>query len=369
MLGHLASFRVERLWRLLPQHLSWPHISWRHVSWPHLSRQRLPALDAGAFAARVRKRIGAFDGVATLIRAADHIETGFTACLRWLGRNLFRRGFGLTAGLVWRGLAALTGIGLATAMVSSLSADGDEVRLASLTVESVQDARPVRDVRQEPRVTGFSGDGWVKVARPIAQFGLESPELDRQQPLYEVRRSANGSVREDVQVFGGFVEPKPHLLMRLLTGRGEGDLSQPFVIALVRQAALRGMSVQRSGTPTTIETKFGAVETADATLSDGETSRACIGFRHDGAAAEPELSGWWCGTAQRPADRQQLICLIDRLDLLSAGDDRALRASFARTELNRQQACLPPRLSNTGRKTSWLDADGRAPPLKTAARR
>lgn len=359
VLGHLASFRVERLWQLLPRHRSQSQIAW----------PRLPVFDAGAVATRVRVRIGAFDGVATLIRVADHIETGFTACLRWLGRNLFRRSFGLTAGLVWRGLAALSGIGLATALVSSFSTDGEEIRLSSLTVESAPETRLVRDVRQEPRVAGLSGDGWVVMARPIAQFGLQSPELDRQQPVYEARRSADGAVREDVLAFGGFTEARPHLLMRVLTGPGESELSQPFVIALVRQAALRGMSVQRSGTPTTIATKFGAVETADATLSDGEASRACIGFRHEGAAAEPSLSGWWCGTAQRPADRQQLICLIDRLDLLSAGDDRALRASFARTELNRQQACLPPRLSNTGRKTSWLDADGRAPPLKTAARR
>lgn len=358
MLGHLASIRVQRLWRLLPQHLSWPQISW----------PRLPAFGSGAVAMRARTRIGAFDGVATLIRAADRIETGFTACLRWLGRILFRRGFGLTAGLVWRGLAALTGIGLATALVSAFSMDASEVRLSSLTVESAQEARPIRDVRQEPRLAGFSGDGWVAVPRPIAQFGLQSPELDRQQPTYEVRQSANGT-REDVLAFGGFTETKPHLLMRVLTGRVEGELSQPFVIALVRQAALRGMSVQRSGTPTMIETKFGPVETADATLSDGAASRACIGFRHEGVAAEVSFSGWWCGTAQRPADRQQLICLVDRLDLLSAGDDRTLRATFARTELNRQQACLPPRLSNTGRKTSWLDADGRAPPLKTIARR
>ncbi|WP_156640181.1 hypothetical protein [Bosea sp. PAMC 26642] len=322
---------------------------------------------------RIRQRLGAFDGAAALIRLADHIETGLSAGLRWLARTCGRHGLGLTAGLAWRGLAALAGIGMAAALVTGLSADGDDTRRTSLPTETgaqgAQDLRRVRDVRQEPRAIAFGSEGWVRIAKPIAQFGLESPELDRQPPTYEARRSADGASREDTLTFGGFTESRPHLLMRLLTGGSDSELSQPFIIGLVRQAALRGMSVQRSGAPTTIETKFGPVETADATLNDGETSRACIGFRHGGAASELGLSGWWCGTVQRPADRQQLICLVERLDLLSAGDDRSLRATFARTELNRQSACLPPRLSNTGRKTSWLDADGRAPPLKTAARR
>ena len=118
-----------------------------------------------------------------------------------------------------------------------------------------------------------------------------------------------------------------------------------------------------------LETPLRAVETADATLSDGETSRACIAFRRDGGDLPLGLSGWWCGSASRPADRQQLACMIDRLDLLAPADDRALRAAFARTELTRQPGCVTPRLSATGRKASWLDADGHAPVLKTAARR
>ena len=133
----------------------------------------------------------------------------------------------------------------------------------------------------------------------------------------------------------------------------------------MREAAARALSVQRSGLPAAIATRFGPVETADATLSDGQTSRACIAFRMEAGALPLAMSGWWCGGAAKPADRQQLVCLIDRIDLLNAGDDRALRSAFARTELNRQPACAPPRLSATGRKVSWLDADGQAPALRT----
>lgn len=304
-----------------------------------------------------------------LIAFADMVEAGLATALRLCRRMLGRRGLGLTGGLVWRGLAAVTGIGLSAALVTGLSAAGDEVTLASLTLPATQDGRPVRDVRQEPRPSRLAAEDWVKVIKPIAMFGLESPELDRQAPVYESRRSQDGTRREDTLTFGGFTEPRAHLLLRLSLDHAPDQLSQPFVIAIVRDAAARGMSVQRSGAVVPLESRFGRIETADATLSDGETSRACIAFRRDGGDLPLGLGGWWCGSASRPADRQQLACMLDRLDLLAAADDRALRAAFARTELARQPGCVTPRLSATGRKASWLDADGHAPVLKTAARR
>ena len=56
-------------------------------------------------------------------------------------------------------------------------------------------------------------------------------------------------------------------------------------------------------------------------------------------------------------------------ELAHAGAEPELRAAFARSELRRQPGCATPRLSATGRKVSWLDADGTMPALrmKTAA--
>lgn len=310
------------------------------------------------------------DIATALIHLADRIETGLgliwrgLAGLRHLRLLLQLPGLRLTGGLVWRSLAAATGIGLTAALVTMLSSES-EATIASLSLPPVQDTRPVRDVRQEPHPSPRSRENWVVITKPIPMFGLESPELDRASATLEARRSPDGSQREDVLGFGGFAEPKPHLMLRLIAEHGRGDLSQPFIIALVREAASRAMSVQRSGMPAAIQTRFGPVETADATLSDGDVSRACIAFRMEAGALPLSLSGWWCGGNGKPADRQQLVCLIDRIDLLNASDDRALRSAFARTELNRQPACAPPRLSASGRKVSWLDADGTTPALRT----
>lgn len=363
MSRHLASLLLGRL------RSHWPAVA---------AAARATGRSASTAVDRSRPRLARFaglarfDGVAALIRCADAIETGFAMLLRGTFATFGRRGLGLTGGLVWRGLAALTGIGLTASLITALSAAGDsEPRLASLTIPTASESRPIRDVLLEPRQQALIGDNWLKIARPIAMFGLESPELDRQQPAYEAMRSQDGARRQDTLSFGAFDADKPHLRLRLLVTHDSEARPQPFVIALVREASERGMSIQRSGVPTSIETRFGTVETADTTLSDGDASRPCIAFRKSlgdmkSAGDLPlGLSGWWCGAPGRPADRQQLVCLIDRIDLLAAGEDKALRSAFARTELARQPACAPPRLSATGRKVSWLDADATAPALRT----
>jgi hypothetical protein len=318
---------------------------------------------------RARARLPQADIANALIRLADGIEAGFHLLRRGIRTIAPCRNLGLTGAFAWRGAAAMTGIGLSAALVSGLSASGGETTLASLAaVEPAPGTRPLRETRREPNLLTDGTDGWVRVVRPIAMFGLQSPELDAEPTSYEARRSQDGSRREEVLAFGAFDEARPHLLLRLQLDHRTTDLSQPFMIALVRGAASRALAVQRSSASTAIATRFGPVETADAMLSDGKASRPCIAFRMSPGDLPLAMSGWWCG-ADRPADRQQLVCLIDRLDLLSAGDDPALRAAFARTELGRRPGCAPPRLSVSGRKASWLDADGRTPALKTAARR
>ena|GEM_PF-1096895 len=312
---------------------------------------------------------GRFDLAARLVDAADAIEAGFVYAMRPLRRALRSRSIGLTGGLVWRGVAALTGVSLTAMLVAGLSSGSSEPALASLTLTEAAAAPVVRDVRLQALPMAAGQEGWVTIGRPIALFGVESPGLDKRS-AYEARRSQDGQRREDVLSFGEFGDGKSFLSLKFKVNRDAqaqnalAGLAQPFVITLVRESASRGLSVGRSGAATTIETKFGTVETADIGLSDGAAGRACIAFRHLDGAAHLSFSGWWCGSETRPADRAQLICLIDRIDLLSAGDDPELRASFARTELNRRQGCSVPRLAATGRKGSWLDADGKAPALR-----
>lgn len=316
-------------------------------------------------AARAALIILHYDWVGGLIRAADAAERVLTRAFATL-RGLFRnRLIGLGGNLAWRGVAALTGIGLATWLVAAVTGVGDDAVLASATVNDDAAARPLRDVRLEPR-RALSGEDWQRISRPVPMFALESPELDNLTARLEAYQSADGRQRQDQLDIGNFDGTTAHLHLRLQPDHeGAGAAPQPFIIGLVREAAARGLAIQRSSLATSLPTRFGPVETADVALAGDSDSRACIAFRKQADGVPLALSGWWCGTAARPADRQQLTCLIDRIDLRSAGDDLVLRAAFARTELKRNPACAPTRLSAAGRKTSWLDPAGSAPALRT----
>lgn len=339
---------------------------------PWAERLRRP-LAAGALG-RVRPllaatgaRLARIDVTAAAIRLVDRIEALARALRRaasWLRRLLRLPAVRLTTGLVWRGVAAATGIGAAAALVTGLSSQSEATSAAYSTLSETL-PRPAPETAAALRPGTSGQEAWVAIARPIPIFGLESPELERQPLTLEARRSADGRQREDILSFGGFPEPKPHLALHLAVRHERDELSRPFIVALVRAAAARGLSVQRSSLPDAIETRFGPVEAADVTLSDGASGRACIAFRMEGGTVPLALSGWWCGGEGKPADRRQLVCLIDRIDLLAAGEDATLRSAFARSELNRQPGCAPPRLSASGRKVSWLDADAPTPALRT----
>lgn len=311
---------------------------------------------AAAFGRIIGARLAAIDLVPFLITSADRIETGARWCMR-TGRHLPAR-LGITGAFAWRCAAALAGIGLTAALVTGLAAkDEDQLQLASLTLSATNvTARPGAAAHQAR--TAAMAEDWVAIPRPTAVFNLEAPELGREAPLLEARRSQDGDRREDLLSFGSFAEPKPHLALRLATGEGAAAGARSFMVALATEAALRGLAVERSSAPAPIETRFGPLETADIVLAAGAESRACVAFRTPPGEARFAMSGWWCA-APRPSDRRQLSCLIDRLDL-AGGADQELRGLFARSELKRQAGCAPSRPS----RTSSLDMDASAPALR-----
>jgi len=307
-------------------------------------------------------RLGRIDLVPALITCVDRIESAFRIASRALRRLMPRNGLGLPGALAWRIAAALGGISLTAALVTALSGSGEgQSQLASLA-SPVAAATTQTAVNRKPLLATTEAD-WVAITRPIAIFNLEAPELGRETPAIEARRSRDGGQREDLLSFGTFAGSAAHLSLRLKTGDGVAAHSGSFMVALVHAAALRSLAVERGSTPALIETRFGPLETADIVLGDGTGSRACLAFRTVGSDAPFTMSGWWCAGA-KPSDRKQLTCLIDRLDLANAGADPELRAAFARSELQRHPGCATPRLAATGRKVSWLDADGTMPALR-----
>jgi hypothetical protein len=199
---------------------------------------------------------------------------------------------------------------------------------------------------------------WQIVRKPVEVISLQAPQFGRQPALYSARSSASGE-REDSLLFEPNQPDLPEARVSLRRSPAQFTPSSIFV-DMARQQAERGVAITRAGSPGKLSTKFGDMEVADMVLTDhAGRGQSCLAFRSDGAIA---IAGWYCAAQSAAAERPEVACFIDRLSLLKAGEDKNLRKFFSDAE-QRRRPCPTIRVS-TGRKPTWLDADGKAPAMR-----
>jgi hypothetical protein len=256
----------------------------------------------------------------------------------------------------WRTSAALLGVLGAGWLASLVPAMLDTSARASGPVAALHTGT----LAPSPARAGVPD--WTPVARPIATFGLGMPDLDGQPIRHGARRDRSSATREDVLQAGEFTMPATHL--RLAVQRDPVAPASSHYLAVTRQAAEAGLAVERIAQPRALASKFGPIEASDVMLGQGDDVRHCLAFRHITDDRAFGFQGWLCGQGGVAADRQRLTCLLDRLNLLAAGEARELRVHFSRAELNRQASCTSPKLQQAGRRTSWLEDGQPKPPLR-----
>ena len=89
------------------------------------------------------------------------------------------------------------------------------------------------------------------------------------------------------------------------------------------------------------------------TLATSAGDVACLGYRLENTAASLRISGYACGSPNRPVDRRVLACALDRLDLVSATEDHPLTRFFVAAEQARGQGCGGLK-GGDGKKANWL---------------
>ena len=124
----------------------------------------------------------------------------------------------------------------------------------------------------------------------------------------------------------------------------------------------------KTALPGGLASRFGEFEVADIVLAQGAIEASCLGFRLDVASPGLKITGFACGGG-KPLDRPTLACALDRIDLISAGEDHALAKFFLDAEQGRGKVCSAPR--GPGARSTWLDQGAQLPPLRatTAARK
>jgi hypothetical protein len=173
---------------------------------------------------------------------------------------------------------------------------------------------------------------WRDIVRPLAVFNLEGGTLSGNVLTYRAF-ARNDGAREDVMSWASPKQPKMPVGVVVVHRHPPNETTEQRLFSeTARRAASFGLSLEGAGHSNAIATKFGDLEVMDVRLKDESGEQACIAFRHIAWSAPLAFTGWRCGTAEKPIDRPQLVCFIDRLDVMSAGQELWLRDYFADSE-------------------------------------
>lgn len=192
-----------------------------------------------------------------------------------------------------------------------------------------------RDWTEPPRVAARRPAPTAPSLSPLLRYEASATELPARNEA--PRWSPATGQREDTLASGGFDAIEAPFL-RVTLNDAEPNAANPagLFVMLARRAAEQGLSVMRTGARGQIETKFGPVETLEATMS-GEGSRQCTGFQAHGERML-RLDGWLCGILGQAPEPRVLACAIDHLTLTpAAGPDLASR--FEEAEARRDPSC------------------------------
>lgn len=203
--------------------------------------------------------------------------------------------------------------------------------------------------------------GWIDIVRPIALYGLEAPEIARLDSAHEARRHEPGGGRRDLLAWGRLGET-PYLRLSFYRLGAEEPGEPSLFVEAARRAAEIGYAVAALGKSDALPTRFGAFEVADLRLERGAAAASCLAFLLRETSGVLRVSGLSCGGPDAPLDRVALACQLDRIDLLSAGEDQALRGVFVAAERKRDMRCAA-----RSARASWLEPRGAQPQLRGAS--
>ena len=118
---------------------------------------------------------------------------------------------------------------------------------------------------------------------------------------------------------------------------GEFDVTRPAAADLAIQMGVGAESpLEQAGM---IDTKFGPVALfRPSTTAKG--TQACLGYLKRNEDPALQISGFSCQGDTLPAQRAAIACMLNRLTLLTSGNEPKLAELFAHAELKRR-ACDP----------------------------
>lgn len=283
-----------------------------------------------------------------------------------------RRRLPLSKRIARNGLMLLIGSAFGAAMLipEREPETGDPIRTAAIRT-------PTRAEPAELRLADDAGPTlilpaelpWLAVKRPLALYNLEAPQVDPAEMTYQVSTRGRDSRRDSLVWRPRADRPghrnRPSIDIQLERHEKGMPTQRPLYAALAARAAERHLSLERMAAPAEIASKFGPIQVADAVIAGPDGKRGCLVFQRAEMVGFV-INGWYCAPEGKAVDRVTLGCFIDRLDLVSAGQDAELRRLFAHAERARG-ICASAR--QPGKRITWMDHEAPVPALKLSARR
>ena len=218
--------------------------------------------------------------------------------------------------------------------------------VAILAVHFWDDSRPGSG--EMPQVKA----DWSVATRSYPAFAVSQMDSSGETATYQILRHPEGG-RKDILRWaanGKGADRSEKLVAELQIYRpgGESIGSESLATDLAdRMDRGSGRNIEAAGV---IDSKFGTVTLLRLTGRPDDAS-PCLGFVKRLDDPTLRISGWSCRGDSWPARRAAVGCLLNRLILLTAGNEPKLAELFARAEL-RRGSCAPD--ATSANQADWV---------------
>jgi len=172
-----------------------------------------------------------------------------------------------------------------------------------------------------------SKPGWGVADRSHPAFALSRLDSSDKTASYTIFRHPEGG-RRDVMRWANEAD-KPVAQLEIYREGGEFDVTRPATADLAVQMGLGPTTpLEQAGL---IDTKFGPVA-----LFRPAGTGSCLGYLKRSEEPALQISGFSCQGDTLPAQRAAVACTLNRLTLLTSGNEPKLAELFARAELKRR---------------------------------
>ncbi len=185
---------------------------------------------------------------------------------------------------------------------------------------------------------------WSLASRSHPAFAVKSFDLSEKTETYEIYRHPEGG-RKDVLHWtapktvpgtaaqGTAQGEKPVAELEIYRPGGEFSPSGTEIAARIdpQRDDQSSRGLEAAGV---IDSKFGSVALFRL-AGNADGTKPCLGFIKRIGDPTLQISGWTCQGDSLPAQRAAIGCMLNRLTLLTAGNEPKLAELFARAELKR----------------------------------